>query len=266
MLIAIDLDNTLLDSNHELSQYNLEMINNVKALGHVVVIATGRPIQLVKPYAEILGSDQMFIMSNGAMIGYPLEEKVLRLTEISKKVSKELIEYAQKNEIPFNVYTEKTLFFTPSERMEGFIAHNHEYPNHLRGHFKPITETKNILKERVIKVLYVIDEIQKIPSVKAHLGSISSINAVQSQREYIDCNHKDVSKGNALLEVKKILKIDDDIMAFGDQFNDVSMFKIANVAVVMDNATEELKTFGTHIADDHNKSGVGVFLKEYFNL
>lgn len=77
----------------------------------------------------------------------------------------------------------------------------------------------------------------------------------------------DSSKGNAVHDLADQLKIDwRDVIVFGDEENDLSMFKFAGMAVAMPNARDEIKQYADRISvTDNNHDGVGMTLKEIFN-
>ncbi|MCK5202170.1 MAG: HAD-IIB family hydrolase, partial [Spirochaetales bacterium] len=76
-----------------------------------------------------------------------------------------------------------------------------------------------------------------------------------------------VSKGSALFEVTDYLDISiDNIMAFGDGQNDISMIETAGIGIAMDNATDEVRAVADSITLSNNDDGVAVFLEEFFKL
>ena len=76
-----------------------------------------------------------------------------------------------------------------------------------------------------------------------------------------------VSKGRALLEVADYLDIStENIMAFGDGQNDISMIETAGIGVAMENAADEVKSAADSITLSNNDDGVAVFLEEFFKL
>lgn len=79
--------------------------------------------------------------------------------------------------------------------------------------------------------------------------------------------NKDSSKGKGLEFLSEYLNIKrDEIMAFGDNVNDIEMIEYAGVSIAMENGKDSLKNKADYIADANSKDGVSKFLIDYFNL
>ena len=93
-LLAIDLDGTLLNSSHKISEENKLAIKKAQEQDVKVIIATGRPEQLCKTIVKELNIEDDIIMSNGGVIGHPFKsEKVLSRT-LNKVIVKNVINYS----------------------------------------------------------------------------------------------------------------------------------------------------------------------------
>ena len=78
-------------------------------------------------------------------------------------------------------------------------------------------------------------------------------------------DNKVISKGNAISKLCEFLKIDiNDVIAFGDGINDISMLKIVGLGVAMENAQSEAKEVAKEITITNNDSGVAKVLMSKF--
>ena len=95
--------------------------------------------------------------------------------------------------------------------------------------------------------------------------AFAKYDIVRSFSTNIEINIKDASKGNALMVLADRLKIDQSqVMVFGDQGNDISMFSNPNFKkVAMGNAIELIKDSADYVTDDNDHDGIAKALKKY---
>ena len=110
-------------------------------------------------------------------------------------------------------------------------------------------------------------DLGKIDLVGQELAQSPNLAVSSSSRGNLEITHSDAQKGIALSTIAKQLGIDlKDVMALGDNLNDVSMLERVGYSVAMDNAAPEVKTVAKYVTDSNENSGVGKaimkFLKE----
>lgn len=266
-LIAIDLDGTALYDMYTITNETVETLNEVRKLGHEVVISTGRAFRSTIDFYNKLNLKTPIINYNGALIsinngnGFDLVEKFINHKHINDifvknkshinnafcehindyyvynydSVVKKLLNPDYSNGTLYEGNLDETLKTDPN----GFIIIAHENKGHLI--------------EKYIK-----DNFK---------GEIDCRNWGGNNKHVIEVFTIDTSKGIALEYVAKLLGFEmKDVIAFGDAENDIDMIKRAGLGVVMDNATAEVKAYSDDIAPHHQKDGVSQYLKKYFNL
>lgn len=112
--------------------------------------------------------------------------------------------------------------------------------------------------EIVMKILAFDSDLSKIERVSRKLAESGSLAVSSSSRGNIEITHSDAQKGIALETIAERLNIDmQNVMAIGDNLNDVSMLERVGYPVAMDNATEEVKQVAKYVTETNEQSGVG---------
>ncbi|MBF7022885.1 Cof-type HAD-IIB family hydrolase [Staphylococcus kloosii] len=286
-LIATDMDGTLLNAAHEISEENIQAIEYAQSQGITVVIATGRafyeantPIaqtDLKLPYICLNGAevrDESFNISSTSNLN---RELIDRITDV---LNRESIYYQIYTNI--GIYTENPqrdldIYIDIAERA-GQQADVEKIKAGIQkridnGTLKVVDnydKIKDTPGEIVMKILAFDSDLEKIDRVSEELAQSGSLAVSSSSRGNIEITHADAQKGIALQTIADRLKIDmSDVMAIGDNLNDVSMLERAGYSVAMANATDEVKATAKFETESNENSGVGKaimkLLKEYNN-
>lgn len=101
-------------------------------------------------------------------------------------------------------------------------------------------------------------DLEKINAIGAELSAIPSLAISSSSRGNLEITHSDAQKGIALESIANQLNIDlKDVMALGDNLNDVSMLERVGYPVAVENAMPEVKAVAKYVTDTNENSGVG---------
>lgn len=258
-LIASDIDATLIGWDFAISQYNLEMIHRAKAAGVDFMLATGRIYGTAKPYAKQLNLDTPVIAANGGVvIDWRTNERTFG-TPIPPEMCERIFAMIRENGLYYHFYCQEA-FYTERFLFEGNILCkiNQERPVHERF---PMFETDDpagvARKEDVYKI-----SIRCVGEEKLKLFNIFSkmedIAVTSSLHDNLEITAKGVSKGSALktyAEMKGILP--EEIISFGDNYNDITMIRYAGMGIAVENAVEELKRTADYITSRSDEDGVG---------
>lgn len=115
-----------------------------------------------------------------------------------------------------------------------------------------------------MKILAFDSDLEKIDLVGQELAQSPNLAVSSSSRGNLEITHSDAQKGIALSTIAKQLGIDlKDVMALGDNLNDVSMLERVGYSVAMDNAAPEVKTVAKYVTDSNENSGVGKAIKKF---
>lgn len=258
-MIFLDLDGTLLDDEKNLPEVNREAIDKALALGHKVLICTGRPLSSAIKQIPVLGLDKpgcYAITYNGGLIYDAWEKKAVYKRTLSMEQVRAIFEKAYEyGGIHIQTYTD-----------EGFIC---EYDTKESRDYARLTKTerkvvKNIFEEmkgqepcKVLAIAYGCDR-KRIEGFRESLTEWAKgkIEIYFSSYEYLEFVPEGINKGNAIRWMSDFLKIPmENTIAVGDAENDITMIKTAAVGAVMKNANDSIKQYGNYITEKNNNEG-----------
>lgn len=233
--IFMDLDGTLLRSNHTLSEKLKEKLKEIKNKGIKIFISTGRMYAASLPFIRELEITTPVITYNGGRIVDPVTDEVLYENPVTSDTVMEIIKLSRERDIHLNLYTDDRLYIEKeSEEGKGYAEKT--------GLQYFLVDFDDFLGKTSTKALF-LGENGKLLKLKEELEEkLPQSDFVFSQPTYLEVLNKGVSKGKAVKEIMdKYGFSPDEVMAFGDQWNDLSMLKIVKYGYLMGNASDELK-------------------------
>lgn len=256
-LIVADLDGTLLHKKN-ISSQTIDTINKLKDQGYLFTLATGRHMQATKPFIEQLNIDLPVICTNGAFIYDYQQQHIIHQETIPMNIVESTLQLLNQYNLDYLIYTTSHIVSTQrsKEKLEQRIG---------QVNSKVIThETlKEEIEQGVLKILVIDERDDMIHHIKKMLNLESSLNMVQSQKAFLDIGFYKASKGRALTILAKYLAIDlSDILAIGDQENDISMIEVSGVGVAMGQGDEVLKSKANFITKSFNDEGFTYAINE----
>ena len=263
-LIALDLDNTLFDDNKCVSPLNKKAILAAKARGVKVVITTGRPLAAIGNLLEELGlatSDDYSITFNGGLIqtntGRVLAEARLSYEELAK-----IFEVLSPLDLPMDVICGDTVYSLQTGHRPSL------YPQANPAlRFIPIQSLADLPREvpyhKVVCVQeedYLNQQIQLLPDTLR-----DAFEVFKSREIILEIMPKGIHKAYGLEKLSQLLGIAScDVMAIGDEENDLTMIEWAGFGVAMKNAIPKLKALAQVVTkEDNNHSGVAEAMTKY---
>lgn len=279
-LIAIDLDGTLLSSDGQISKINRLEILKKQQEGHVIVISTGRSLHDAQSILEKAELMCPIIAGNGAVISY--KHEIIYQYSLKQHIVKELIDIAKRGTIYFEIYTSKGILMEKDVIIN--IRKEIQFLKALDSYFsfekaQAMVNTQfnqyhltsiNNLEElnfnglSVYKFFILTFDQAKNSAIHRLLKDRKDISITVSDKEKIEIGHPIVSKGNALNFFCSYIGVPpENTVAIGDNENDLSMFKIANTNIVMENANSKIKQHATHITKSNNNNGVAWALQAF---
>ncbi len=238
-LIISDLDGTLINSQHFISQENLDAISFFIKNGGSFAIATGRSKDNIRPYIENLTLNGPCILYNGGGIYNFQEERFLATELMDKNLVEEYIIYCMKNykNMVVEIFTPDMLYIiTPDHILDPYVEREKQV--YLR------TTLDEVMKKDWIKVLIYDspESLQKAQSMLKNYNFLDKVDSFFSQVFYLELIKKGISKGAALEKLKNSNQYSDKtIIAVGDYDNDVEMISSADVGIAVSNARECVK-------------------------
>lgn len=280
-LIATDMDGTLLNAAHEISQENQEAIKFAQEHGITVVIATGRAFyEANTPVAET-DLKVPYICLNGAEVRDETFN-IMSTSHLNHSLVSKITSTLKEKDIYYQVYTNRGIYTeNPQRDLEIYIdiaeragqkADVEKIENSIQkridnGTLKIVDnydKIEDIPGELIMKILAFDSDLGKIDLGGQELAQSPNLAVSSSSRGNLEITHSDAQKGIALSTIAKQLGIDlKDVMALGDNLNDVSMLERVGYSVAMDNAAPEVKTVAKYVTDSNENSGVGKAIKKF---
>lgn len=257
-LAIFDMDGTVLNSRHEISEENKKAMKELENSGVKVIIATGRPSELLKKYTNEMKTDDYTITCNGSVIGHPFKDDYLHHNTIDKDNVIKLIDMCEEFHYDYLVYTKDAVISKDNERLRLFKKVGESYREEDKATIIQ-TEDADFIKNNFLpnKILILEKDPIKYEELWEKIKEFNNIEYTQSWIGALDVSPIGDTKGNAvkiLCEHYGILQ--EEVIAFGDQLNDVSMIEFAGMGVAMGNAEDEVKTVANYITDTNDNNGV----------
>ncbi len=254
-----DMDGTLLNGQHELSELTLRALNDLRARNANLVIATGRHINDIRCYIEQLGGGIAAITCNGANI-HDANGKLIVSQDLPLTTNEALIALGNQFDVYTNLYTHSEwLVSKPCEFMlKAHLASQFFYRE---------TSQQEMLTTPALKIMFYGQHLELLAlrnQISADLSA--SLNVTFSDENYLEIMQKNISKGDALKILLEKLGLPlTQTMAFGDSMNDVELFRTVAHPILMENSGRNLNALFPQAqrARANVEDGVARFLYEY---
>lgn len=272
--IASDMDGTLINASHEISQSTKDAILLAQGHGIEFLVATGRSWEEARFVLDKAGVDCPAICVNGAEIR-DKNGKVLQSIGMNGTVSEEIAQIFQAADIYFELYTPAGNFTKDVQRGIDAIVdiyHTADPTENIEEIRQSIQETFskrsiNIVDDygeifnaddcSIYKFLAFCKDEQLLKKTSRQLEKIAGIHVTSSGRHNIELTHADAQKGKALKWFAEQSGISlSETMALGDNYNDLSMLEIAGYSVAMGNAEQEVKEVCRYETTTNDNDGV----------
>lgn len=263
-LVTIDIDGTLLNSKKELTEEVKTAIKKATNQGVNIVLATGRPtigvLDLVKEL-ELDNEHGFMITYNGAMIQNAGTKEILIEHPLTHEDFLDIELLSRKLGVHFHAQDYNRMY-TPNKDLSEYTIHEATLtgiPVSYRA-ISEMTPDMKIIKSMMIDKEQILDEaISQIPADFSERFAI-----VKSAPFYLEVLNKQATKGEAVKELANKLNISlDEVMAIGDNDNDLSMIETAGIGVAMGNAVSSVKEIADKITTSNDEHGVAFALEEW---
>jgi len=265
--VFLDMDGTLLKSDHSVSDETIQTIHHLTNNGVAVILVSARPINAVLPTFRHIGlpATSPVITLNGSYIvenDQPIFQAMVDL-DTTTRVTEEVRPF--KATIAY--YLQREWF---SEKKDAWTDHEQKIMD-VPVEVGPIGSLVNDWAERKIgpNKMMVMSEPDNISQIQKHLRSIYNgrLNIYPSKATYLEVMDSRGSKANAVKFVSERLGLSPkEIIAMGDNYNDVEMIQFAGVGVAMGNAPDDIKAVADHVTDTNNNDGVRKAMEKFFGL
>lgn len=260
-LIAIDIDGTLIDSRGRVPERNRAAVVAALDAGVHVVLVTGRSYPFARAVAEALPDAITLIVSNGAILrtmdGRTVARRLLPRAD-ARAVLEHTRAFRHASAVIFDREAEGQVV---AESMDWDHPDRRSYWAGRRHFIAQAIPLETALTEDPIQVMF-NGGVAMMRDVAASLARLEGVSVSRTEYEHRDFSLVDVtaptaSKGQMLAWQAAALGVaPDEVMALGDNLNDVEMLEFAGVPVVMGNAVAALRGRGWHDTATHDDAGV----------
>ncbi len=259
-LITIDLDDTLLKHDLTISERNIKTIQAAVQKGVKVTLASGRPTKAIAHYLDALGLDLPVIAYQGARIVDTKTNEVMYKKELEYNQAIPIIKFAEKIGVHCNVYIDDTIHIEKKNKWAEM------YANLLKVvPMKEVGKLSDYIKSSTTKVLFV-DEHERLQEIKPEAEKVvdESIQVYFSKPNYLEFTNKYGTKGQAVKYLGDHFGIkQEEIMAIGDSYNDITMIEYAGLGVCMSNGPEDVKEIADYITLSNEEDGVAHAIEKF---
>lgn len=259
-LVAIDLDGTLLDSNHQLSERNANAVQKLINKGIEVVLATGKTRASAESLIARFNFESPGIYNQGLIV-YNADGTVRHQQTLDNGVVRRIITFAEDRGYKVALYSGTRILCRPDFDREHFTKFGEPEPE-VTG---PLV---NLLNEISVNKIAIHGTQRKVNALRWQLeaqydGDVSILQAhIPTEIEVLPLG---ANKGKTLFVLAKELKIKpENILAIGDGANDEEMIRMAGIGVAMENASDVVKEVAQYITSSNDDDGVAQALEKYF--
>lgn len=270
-ILATDMDGTLLKNDKSLSAQNIQALRRARDMGMEIVISTGRPYATLKPYLKTIGFDCWLITNNGSVIRNKKNE-IIEAIYMNNSTILSVIDLLQRENVYFHgtdpYYTFIRGYRERLRVFKGYMKNKKLSPVNegiqlmwsvlLNRSHKKIDFSNYINNSGKLSSLFIFSrDYERLNALKSKLIQWPDVEITSSGRENLEVLDKLATKGNGLKKVCEILNISaNQVVAVGDNINDLSMIDYAGLGVAMGNAEEIVLKRANWITTTNQEDGV----------
>jgi len=271
--LALDLDGTILAPGAVLSERMIAAINKCVQRGLKIIISTGRAIEAAERFRKLLGAEGPMVYYNGAVVAeIPAEMpegRILRTTLLDKKKAEFCVDLSRETGIYCQIYLFNGKGIPLLAERDG--PEREMYYKHT-GILAELVDLKAVLNQGeflgCVKAMFLAEPefFEKLRlRLDERLGK--SVYIAQTLRTFLEVMDAKVSKGQGLSFAMERLSLKrEEVIAFGDEENDIPMFANAGFSVAPSNAKDAVKAKADLVVGSNAEDGVAIFLEEFFSL
>lgn len=259
-LLAIDVDGTLQNSDHQVSDRNAEALQRAVAAGWHVVLTTGKQYSTILHHIERMKLTSPQITAGGAIITTPQDGLEIYRRDIPPDIARQILVRADELGITAIAFRDGKTFTRKLNRdIEYMLTYGDPYPTFMDD----VSQSFDLPPVQMMCIAYQNDVLYE-QAYQAFLATFGVLVEVRkSSPYYIEFTALNVSKGTALRWLTQHLGIAlEEVVAIGDSYNDLSMFEVAGLAVAVENAPETVRLAAHQITASNNHDGVAQIVQQ----
>ena len=258
-ILLADVDGTLVTREKLLTERAIAAVRKLGDRGIRFAITSGRPPRGMAMVIEPLAIDTPIAGFNGGLIVKP-DMTVIESRNLSREAAEKTVASLRKHGLDVWIYAG-----------EDWIVPDAQGPHVAREQwtvkFPPKVSTDiDAALDHAVKIVGVSDDLDLVRAAENDLqGELGhNASAARSQPYYLDVTHPQANKGDVVAALSKLLGIPPaEFATFGDQPNDVLMFRRSGVSIAMGQAADEVKQAATHVTEDSEHEGFAIGVERF---
>ena len=266
-LLALDIDGTILTRDKELTDRTKNAIESASEAGIAVTLVTGRPFLGIPDELLTLNGLRAVISSNGAVTTDVRNHSVLRTANLDPKTALDIIRIPREYDLVYAVFVDGIgcCELEPFQRHLGMI-HNAGIETYVRKSRRITYDMDRVIREAehgVENIWLIAHDRSERDALNREISTGWKVRTVLTGVADIEIGSPGADKGLALSTLAETLHVEKrEIMAIGDNHNDIGMLRAAGIAVAMGNADEEIKELADLITEDNNHNGAARVIEQ----
>ena len=265
-LIVSDIDGTLLRDDKTISEKTRLKIESLISKGHAFAIATGRMHGAGRIITEKLDYDGFLISCNGAVVKHLKTGEVIQAVEIPIDHLRKVTEICKKHDAYFHFYDINAIYTEKQQHLALKYAQGMwKLPEALQFEVHFVGDIEALIgKFPVYKVGLYSENPQTFKAIIDEINALGTVETCKSLETSFDVMAKGISKASGIAALCEYYGIQQqEVIAFGDNENDVDMIDYAGIGVAMDNAAEMLKAVADFVTLSNEEDGLVYALDQF---
>ncbi|MFE5323486.1 Cof-type HAD-IIB family hydrolase [Paenibacillus sp. NPDC056579] len=251
-MLAIDIDDTLINDAKEVTEGTKQALADAIAHGVTVTLATGRMYASAKQLAAQLELNVPLITYNGSLVKNSVDGRVLYEQSVPMEAARTIFDYCERNGLHLQTYNDDVLYVKEDNDKIKAYSELSKIPYTVYPSFSELVN-------RPSSKLLIIDDPAKLDEVAVELRSliVGQVHITKSKPNFLEIIHHQGTKGDALRYLAGQFGYDmSQVIAVGDGSNDREMLEAAGLGVAMGNASAALKQIANYVTLSNNEDGV----------
>ncbi|WP_413734639.1 pyridoxal phosphatase [Sodalis sp. RH21] len=263
-VIALDLDGTLLDRQKKILPQSLTALNDARAAGLKVMVVTGRHHVAIHPFYQALNIDTPAICCNGTYLYNYQAKKVITANPLEKQQAKRVLALLKEFDIHGLIYVDDAMIYEqPSDHVIRSLAWAQTLPEAQRPNLVQVDSLAGAAEraDSIWKFATSYPDTVKLRAFAETVEREMGLACEWSWHDQVDIAQAGNSKGKLLQQwVESEGMSMDQVIAFGDNFNDLSMLEAAGLGVAMGNSDDAIKARADVTIGDNETPAIADFI------
>lgn len=257
-VLCSDMDYTLLDDNHNISQKNIDAINYFKSQGGRFTIATGRIMKSIEYYLQYISVDLPMVVMSGAGIYDSNNSREVWNCKVGDNIYL-LMEYVVEKfpAISIELLLENSIVVLNDTDFE------RQHMMDLKTEYSEIFKVDRTIKPHKICFCSCSDEINKLIADIKNTEYYNEFQCISSDAIIYEILNKNANKGSALANLCRLYDIDKNkLITVGDNENDIEMLKFSKYSFAPENAIDATKSVANYVGPSNNNSVISYVVEK----